>query len=83
MAKKNILVKDLLNYFPEESEDLVITFYAYGVYYANTAIDDIYTIKELKGRLRNDCLRAKVTRLQINDSGNTKAYLKVYAEMVL
>ena len=84
MAKKNILVKDILEMFDEKSDDLVIVFYAYGIYYASTIADNLITVKEIKDRLRNDCLRAKVFKIEPKGDfeNNIEPYIKVLAEMV-
>ena len=84
MAKKNILVKDILEMFDEKSDDLVIVFYAYGIYYASTSADNLITVKEIKEHLRNDCLRAKVFKIKPKcEFGEiSKPYVTVLAEMV-
>jgi len=59
MAKKKILVKDILDLM-EGTEEIMIQFSAYGVGYANSTRDGMETVADCKALLRYDCLNAKV-----------------------
>lgn len=66
MAKKKILVKDILATM-EDDEKVVITFFAYGIWYANSWNDNMRTVRDCKENLRYDCIVAQVGRITVKD----------------
>lgn len=73
--KKVILVKDILEVM-EDSDYVMINFYAYGLPYA-TSIDCGPTVKEVKENINFDCKNAKVTGVK-----HLKTCVGINAEIV-
>lgn len=59
MAKRRVIVKDILNLIPDDKE-VLIQFFAYGIHYAFSE-DSGKTCRQLKENMNFDCLHAVVT----------------------
>lgn len=81
MAKKNILVKDILGLF-KDSDEINIIFYSYGIWWGSTANDNLDTVGDMKNRLINECLRAKIFEMEVVNFDGITPFLRVKAEMV-
>ena len=64
--KKELLVEDILKHFKDD-EEVVITFFAYGIRCGVAWNDGLKTAKQLRDGLRYDCLRALVGRVTVID----------------
>ena len=82
-SKQKITVKNILELM-EKDDMVIVTFYAYGIPYASTWKDDIGTVSECLDRVRNDCLNAKVFRIEKNgvEDNKTDRWIKIHAEIV-
>lgn len=79
MAKqKKIKVKDVLNLMTDVDAVTVI-LYAYGVYYANTEDDGMFTVSDCKEQMNYTCINATVTNICLSRD-RTKVVIK--AELV-
>lgn len=80
MAKKKILVKDILNLLNDEQEACVV-LYAYGMHYGSTHRDGMKTVAEIKEKLMYDGMNALVCRIDDDFNDKTKM-LMIRAEIV-
>lgn len=65
MAKKKMLVKDLLEVIPADKE-VTIQFFAYGIHWG-WSIDSGKTCEDLKNNMIYDCLNAQVGIVTVKD----------------
>lgn len=77
MKKKKLLVKDALNLM-EDSDNVCVMLYAYGVYYGDTIRDNMHTVADCKKEMNFDCINALVTRIRVNEKG----FITIQAEIV-
>lgn len=83
MAKKIIRVEDILNLMYDDDK-VYVSFYAYGMSYAQSWNDGFKTVKECKENFRFDCKRAVVGRIEEAHSfdGEAMGAVHIKAEMV-
>lgn len=60
--KKRLTVKDVLTAIDDDTK-VMVTVYAYGIFYARTYEDGIFTAAECRERLRSDIMLGTVTSI--------------------
>ena len=83
MAKKFVRVEDILKLMCDEDE-VYVSFYAYGMSYAQSWVDGFKTVKECKDNFKYDCKRAMVVCIEEARShkGESMNAIHIKAEMV-
>ena len=82
--QKQILVQDILNIM-DDSDNVCVMLYAYGVYYGDTQRDGMNTVAECKDQMNYDCIHALVTRIRCERVGSdifAETHVVIHAEIV-
>ena len=69
-------VKDILNLI-DDNDKVVVTMYAYGIYYGDTMSDGMTTALECKKNMNSTCMNSVVTGI-----GSAGDNTLIYAEIV-
>jgi len=77
MARKKILVKDILNLI-DGNEEVNVQLFAYGIISSQSSTNGMKTVNDIREKMMYGGLNARVDIIRVNEKGN----LSIGAEML-